>query len=185
MNILYILSIIFLFVSTAMSIDDSLDIDKMYILLGEKTFLIHLYQNDILQELISILPIKTKILQEDYSKSISIPLSIQKERTNLKLIPDKVISANTGDLILFEGKELILINETSEYNNENGDYIKIGYMKEAKDLFSSVKRNKNIYLLNTLNYENHKGKVKPYGYYTNIMNFLTWKVFTFFCFLLL
>ncbi len=184
MNILYILSIIFLFVVTAISIDSSLDIDKMYILLGEKTFLINLYQNDILQELISILPIKTKILQED-SKSISIPLSIQKEITNLKPIPDKVINANTGDIILFEGKELILINETSEYNNENGDYIQIGYMKEAKDLFSSVKRNKNIYLLNTLNYENHKGKIKPYGYYTTIMNYLTWKVLTFFCFLLL
>ena len=184
MNFLYILSILFLYVVTAMSLDGSLDFDKMYILLGEKTFLVDLYQNEISKELISILPIKTKILQE-HSKSLSIPLSIQKERSNLKLLPDKLFNAKKGDLILSEGKELLLINEPTEFYNTNGDFIKIGNMKETEDLFSSVKGNKNIFLWNSLNYENHKGKVKPYGYYTNIMNFLTWKVFTFFCFLLL
>jgi len=184
MNILYILSILLFYEVTSISLDITLSTDKMYILIGEKTFLINLIQSKITEELISIMPLKTKIIQEN-SQSISMPLSIQRETSNLQSIQNKQLNANKGDLILLKGNGLILINEPKEFNNENGEYIKVGHMKEVEELFNSVKRNKSIFLLNTLNYENHKGKVKPYGYYTNIMNFLTWKVFTFFCFLLL
>ena len=65
-----------------------------------------------------------------------------------------------------------------------GDYIKIGNTKESESLFNSLTKSKRILLWNTLNYDNHRGKVKPYGYFS-IMNYFTWKIFTFFCFLLI
>ena len=95
------------------------------------------------------------------------------------------IQAQKGDLILFKGKEIILLNEDTILINEKGEYLKIGHTKDVDNLFSSICKNKRILLWNTLNYENNLGKVKPYGYYTIIMNYLTWKIFTFFCFLLL
>ena len=80
---------------------------------------------------------------------------------------------------------MIIFYESTKIINKNGDYLKIGFLKETEEFLNLIKINKSIFLWNTLNYENDKGKVKPYGYYTSIMNYLTWKVFTFFLFLLL
>ena len=88
MNILYILSILLFYEVISISLDVALSIDKMYILIGEKTFLINLKQSKITEELISILPLKTKIIQEN-SQSISMPLSILRETSNLQSIQKK------------------------------------------------------------------------------------------------
>ena len=94
------------------------------------------------------------------------------------------IKANKGDLFLFKGKELILLNEEIDIIDENGDYLKLGNKKDVDHLFNSISKNKSILLWNTLNYEDNLEKVNPYAY-NSIMNFFTWKIFTFFCFLLL
>ena len=107
------------------------------------------------------------------------------DKSNLAYPTNYDFKGNKGDLMLYKGKELILLNEDTNLINENGDYLKIGHTNDVENLFSSISRNKRILLWNTLNYENHLGKVKPYGYYTSIMNYFTWKIFTFFCFLLL
>ena len=81
---------------------------------------------------------------------------------------------------------MILLNEPALLNNINdNDYIKIGEIDNADKLFNNISMNKSILIWNSLNYENQKEKVKPYGYYTSLMNFFTWKIFTFICFILL
>ena len=183
MKIIFILSNIF-FVLSSLSIAEILDSDKMYIYIGEKIFLINLLENEITKELISILPLKTKLVKENAQTS-HMKLSIKIETSNYVSMGEELIKGKKGDIFLFQGNEIILLNEPKNFPNENRNYIKIGFFGETENLISSMKNNKTIFLWNTLNYENHKGKVKPYGYYTNIMNYFTWKVFTFFCFLLL
>ena len=183
MKIIFILSNIF-FVLSSLSIAEILDSDKMYIYIGEKIFLINLLENEITKELISILPLKTKLVEENAHAS-HMKLSIKIEASNYVSMGEELIKGKKGDIFLFQGNEIILLNEPKNFPNENGNYIKIGFLAETENLLDSMKNNKSIFLWNTLNYENHKGKVKPYGYYTNIMNYFTWKVFTFFCFLLL
>ena len=169
MKIICILSNILLFALSSLSIEEILDSDKMYIYIGEKIFLINLLENEITKELISILPLKTKLIEENPQTS-HMKLSIKIETSNYVSMEEELIKGKKGDIFLFQGKEIILLNEPKNFLNENGNYIKIGFLAETENLLDSMKNNKSIFLWNTLNYENHKGKVKPYGYYTNIMN---------------
>ena len=187
MRIIYILSIFIFEMIYAISIDNSLDSDKMYIFLEEKIFLINLKESEITNELISILPLKTKLVEEENKKDkYKIPLFEditsnfifeQEENKNIKVAK--------GDILLYKRKELILFNEDNSFYDYNNDYIKMGKLNDIDDFLNSVKKNNKIFLWNTLNYQNEKGKVKPNVYYTDIMNYLTWKIFTFLCFIFL
>ena len=190
MRNIYILSILIIKIISIISISNSLDSDKMYIFLEEKekTFEINLIENDITNELISILPLKTKLVEEEDEKhKYIIPLLDEIETSNFifEQEENKNIKAVKGDLLLFKKKELILFNEDKSFFDENNDYIKIGRLDDVDDFLNSVKKNNKIFLWNELNYQNQKGKVKPNVYYTSIMNYLTWKIFTFFCFIFL
>ena len=182
-QILYFLSFLIYFGVSAISVKNTIEDDKLYILIGEETFLVNLIENPVTKELISVLPMKIKLLNEGIS-SKNMSLTFKIDTTNLISSESPKIKATKGDLILFKGKELVLANEETAINNESGDYIKIGNTKESESLFNSLTKSKRILLWNTLNYDNHRGKVKPYGYFS-IMNYFTWKIFTFFCFLLI
>ena len=168
----------------SMSTQNIYEEDKMFIMIGEEVFLISLKQNSLTKELISLLPLKTSIIKEtNSSKYLLLPIELETE--NLITSRDISIKGNIGDLILYKGKEIIILKDSLDLFDNNKDYIKIGFAQQPNELFNSIKNNKSIFLWNNLNYENYQGKVKPYGYYTNLMNYFTWKVFTFFCFLLL
>jgi len=181
---LYILFFSLFYFTDSKTFNKILDNDKMYILIGEKVFLVNLLENAMTQELISVLPLKTRLL-EDNSITKKFELTTMIETTNLVNEQDKIIQVKKGDLMLFKGKELVLFNEILKINNYEGDYIKIGSIKQVEELNSSIKDKKRILLWNSLNYENHEGKIKPYGFYTSLMNYFTWKLFTFVCFLLI
>ena len=65
MKIKYILSLLIFKLISSVSITNSLDSDRMYIFFEERVFEIHLIESDITNELISILPLKTKIMEEN------------------------------------------------------------------------------------------------------------------------
>lgn len=171
------------FAVSAISIKSKIENDKLYMLIGDETFLINLIENSVTQELISILPMKLK-LQNENGSSKTLSLSIHLDTSNMMISENTKIKANKGDLFLFKGKELILLNQEIDIIDENGDYLKLGNKKDVDHLFNSISKNKSILLWNTLNYEDNLEKVNPYAY-NSIMNFFTWKIFTFFCFLLL
>ena len=187
MRIIYILSIFIFKVISAISVSNLLDSDKMYIFFEEKIFLINLKESDITNELISILPLKTKLIEEDEKHKYIIPLFEDIKRSDFifEQEENKNIKVTKGDLLLFKRKELILFNEDNVFYDENNDYIKIGKLNDIDEFLNSVKKNNKIFLWNALNYQNQKEKVKPNVYYTSIMNYLTWKIFTFFCFIFL
>ena len=176
------LSCILFYVVSALSFENSLKEDIMYILIGEEIFPISLIESQTTKELISILPLKTRLIQNDSTK-IQMPLSTQIDTTIFNEIKNP-IKGNKGDIILYKGNEIIILNESTILNNINGDYIKIGNCENSEELLNKSGKKKTILLWNALNYENHKGKVKPYGYYS-IINYLTFKILTVFCFLLL
>ncbi len=184
MNLIYILSFSIFLTVAAITIDKELYIDKMYILIGEQIFMINIIENELSRELISILPLRTKMTEENM-QIMHMKLSVKMETANLITLNNQNVNAKKGDMFLYKGKEIVIFKESLSFIDNNGDYIKIGILEDAENLFNSIKKNKTIFLWNTLNYENHKEKFKPYGYYTNIMNYFTWKIFTFFCFLLL
>ena len=179
-----ILLLTFILAVSSESILNKIESDKLYISIGEKSFPINLIENSVTMELISILPMKVKLLNEDISSknlSLNIYIEISKDIANI----NSEINSKKGDLILFHGRELILFNEEKIIKNDKGDYLKIGYTEDADNLYNSITKNKRIILLNSLNYETNIGKVKPYAYYTSLMNYLSWKMLSFFCFLFL
>ena len=160
--------------------------DKMYLLFEEDIFTISLIESPITQKLISIMPLKTKLIQKEQNK-IRMQL---KTRIDLDTLFSTTNSAtvvgNKGDTILYKGKEIIILNESTTFSdNESRECIKIGRCDDVEALLNRIEANKVIILWNTLNNENHKGKVKAYSKYNSIMNYFTWKIFTFFCFLLI
>jgi hypothetical protein len=179
-----ILILSFLFLTTSKITNINLDTDKIYIVIDKEIFQVNLLQNEITEELITLLPLKIKLIEESRNETMKyLPLNTQIE------IPDcfssEIVKGNKGDIILYKGNKIIILSESSLFNNLNGnDYIKIGKIYDEK-FFNSFSKNKSILLWNTLNYENQKEKVKPYAFYTSLMNFFTWKIFTIICFILL
>ena len=175
----------FLYLITSKTVANTLDTDKIYIAVGRDIFPVNLLQNEITEELVTILPLKTKISNgttNENSRHISLNTQID---ISMPIISNS-INAERGDIILYKGQELIILNEPALLNNINdNDYIKIGEIDNSDKLFDNISMNKSILIWNSLNYENQKEKVKPYGYYTSLMNFFTWKIFTFICFILL
>ena len=160
-----------------------LEQDKMYIIITETAYMVNLKEDPITTEIISLFPLKAKIIEEDsISKHMLLNTRIDTDPTE-----SSILHVNKGDLLLFNGKELILLNKSTTINGINGDYIKIGSIaeNEKENVFNSISKNKTIFLWNTLNYQNHQGKVKPYGFYNSLMNYFTWKIFTLLCFILI
>lgn len=178
-----ILSMMLISFVAAITFDNALKEDKMYILIGEEIFPVNLIQSPITLDLISILPLKMKLIQEDFDR-INLKLKMQIETTLIPSI-ESSIKCLKGDILLYQGKELVIINKSTILENDKGDYIKIGNCENCDELSNKIEKNKTILLWNSLNYENHEGKVKPYGNYNSVLNYFTWKIFTFFCFLLI
>ena len=84
-------------------------------------FLINLIQNEVSKELISILPLKTKLIEENKNeKRLSISTHIEIP----KMYSSSVIKANKGDIMLYKGKELIILKESKSFINDNNDILK-------------------------------------------------------------
>ncbi len=183
MNSFYI-SLFLCLLSSICSIDNSLSEGIMYIRLGEEMFLINLYDTQIRKEIISLMPLKSIPIDKNNFKYL--PLSLEIEEENLLYNQDSIMRADVGDILLFQRKEIIIINRKTDFDNNNGEYIKLGKTEFANELYNSMKyNNKPVYLWNSFNYANYNEKIKPHEYYMSIMNFLTWKILTVICFLFL
>ena len=179
--------LIFLFIylcclTTSISIDNSLSENAMYIRLGEAIFSINLYDIPLRKELLILFPIKTTPIEKD--KFIYIPLSSEIEEESL-MQEQNIIEAEEGDILLYQKKELIIINKRINFCNTNSEYIKIGKTENTNELYDSIKFNKPVYLWNSFNFKNYNEKIKPHEYYSIMMYFLTWKILTVICFLFL
>ena len=177
--------LILFYVVSAIYPENFLREDKMYLLFEEDIFTINLIENPITKKLISIMPLKTKLIQKEQNK-IRMPLKVRIDLDTLSSSTNSATIGNKGDTFLYKGKEIIILNESTTFiDNESREFIKIGRCDDVEALLNRIETNKVIILWNTLNNENHKGKVKTYSKYNSIMNYFTWKIFTFFCFLLI
>jgi hypothetical protein len=158
--------------------------DKLYILIGEEAFQINLLENPITNELIFHMPISTEFTQKD-SMTILSPFNLKLDENMLPQEPNLSLEANKGDLLLYKGKEFIILNEAQVLNNGGYDYIILGNCENVDNLLDKLDKNMNIILMNNLNYEDHMTKLNTYAKYNIIWNYFTWKVFTFFCFLII
>ena len=184
MNTLYISFFLYLsIISSIISLDNQSSENVMYIRSGEKIFSINLYETPIKKEIISLMPLKSIPVEKNNFKYL--PLSLEIEEDSSMLNQDPVIKADVGDIFLYQRKELIIINRKTEFENFNGEYIKLGKTEYTNELYDSIKHNKPVYLWNSFNYANYNEKIKPHEYYMSIMNFLTWKILTVICFLFL
>ena len=83
------------------------------------------------------LTITGTIKEEDYSK-INMRLNAQIETANLVPTLNTSIDGKKGDLFLYQGKELILLNASSTIINDAGDYVKIGSYKNSEELMNKI-----------------------------------------------
>ena len=119
----------------SLPIQYTLEEDKMYISIGSEAFLINLFESIVTQELISLLPQKTKFKEEN--GKIILPLNVKIETENYFSGEKFSNKANIGDLFLYKGKEIILITEPKKFWEINSDYIKIGHTNQIGELISS------------------------------------------------
>ena len=174
---LYLCSLSFI-----VSIDNSLSESVMHIRLGEEIFSINLYENSLRKELVNLLPLKSIPIEKN--KFIYLPLSLEIENENpFSTEENSEIQADEGDILIFQRKELIIINKKINFDNKKGEYIKIGKTESTNELYNKIKFNKPVYLWNSFNYMNYNEKIKPHEYYTSIMYYITWKIVTVICFL--
>ena len=144
--------------------------DKLYFLLGHNTFETNLDFNPISIELLNILPMKMNLnLEKNGEIKITnqslkyIPLTSKIESAkNVETVIDKV---NKGDVMIYNGTNLVLCNEDQVIENNNNYYVKIGNISDMDKLFESFKSQKKMILWNRVNYDNHKGQVVTYDYY--------------------
>jgi len=170
--------------SLVYSKENSLTENTMYIRLGEKIFSINLYENPIKKEILSLMPLKSIPVDKNNFKYLPLSLEIEKDNSMMSQ-DDEVIQADIGDVFLFRRKEIIIVNKKTEFENFNGEYIKLGKTEFTNELYDIMKYNKTVYLWNSYNYANYNEKIKPNEHYMSIMNFLTWKILTVICFLFL
>ena len=98
MKVIYILSFSLFLSILTFSREEALDSDKMYILIGEKIFMLNLIENEIAYELISILPLKIKLVEENF-ESTHMRLSSE-IKTNIFIEnKDSIINTKKGDII--------------------------------------------------------------------------------------
>ena len=184
MNSFYILLFSYLYqIISSISINNLSNEGTIYIKIGEKMFLLNLYDNPISKELISLLPLKSVPLEKNKMKYFSLGLEIEEEDSLVE--QNLIIQANIGDIFLYQKKEIIIVNRKINFDNVNGEYIKLGYTEFTNELYDVIKYNKPVYFWNSFNYQNYNEKIKPHEYYMSIMNFLTWKIVTIICFLFL
>ena len=169
---------------SSISIQNEQKDELMYILIDKEMFPIKLIDNPVSEELITILPLRSQLINKDISK-IELSLNARIKTVTLFQTINSPIEVQKGDLLLYQGKKLILYNESTILNNNEGDFLKIGNCNSIDELSNKIGNNKSIFLYSTLDSENYEGKINPYDKYNSIMNYFTWKIFTFFCFVLL
>ena len=185
MNTFYISFFLYLsIISSIISLDNQSSENVMYIRSGEKIFSINLYETPIKKEIISLMPLKSIPVEKNKFKYLPLSLEIEKDNSMMSQ-DDEVIQADIGDVFLFKRKEIIIVNKKTEFENFNGEYIKLGKTEFTNELYDIMKYNKTVYLWNSYNYANYNEKIKPNEHYMSIMNFLTWKILTVICFLFL
>ena len=166
---------------SALSFEKSSTDNKIYLIVEEVLFPIITAENALTQKLISII--------QNEQTSIRMSFRAKIEPGLLDVISNDPIEGKKGDLLLYNGKEIILLKEDTTFttfmDGDSGEYVKIGKCSDTEEFLNRIETNKTVFLWNSFNYENQKGKVKPYGKYFSIMNFFTWKIFTFFCFILI
>ena len=104
--------------STVYSIDNNPKDNNLFILIGEKIFLANLYDNPIRNELLSILPIKSVPYEKNNFRYF--PLSTEIEEENMNNEASDIIQAYSGDILLYQRKELIIMNTKKFIENKKG-----------------------------------------------------------------
>ena len=183
-NYIFLFTLLLSYKIYAIQSDNALKEDLIYIVIGKDLFPINLVENQISRELISILPLTSKLIQKS-TAFVEISFRAKLKSTFLFSEKNSAIEVKKGDLLMNQGKTLILFKEPSVLSNDDGELIKIGNCEKIEELFDTIGKTQYILLWNTWNYENERGKVNPRSKYNSIMNYLTWKIFTFFCFLLI
>ena len=175
--------------SSSLSISENPSSESiLYIRLGEEMFSVNLYDSPIRRELISLLPLQSNPINKKefihFPLTLEIEEDIEIEIENSAVGGNSVIELEKGDVVLFQKKELIVINKKIILDNNN-EYIKLGKTEFTDELYNAIKFNKPVYLWNSFDYINYNENIKPHEHYINIMNFITYKIVTVICYLYL
>ena len=122
---------------------DNYNKDKMYIQINNEDdlFTIDLVQSPETEKLLNALPLMTYLL-EDNENIKRMPISnIEIESNGLTSPQSTKLDTKKGDILLFQGKEIILVNQDQVFD---GEYVKIGHAKHMDDFSKRLQKLKNF-----------------------------------------
>jgi len=142
----------------------------------DDVFTIDLIKSPQSERLLNVLPLSTYLL-ENNEYIINMPItSIDMDSNCLSFSTNINLNAKKGDMILFKGKEIILVKEPQVFD---GEYIKIGYTRHMDEFSNKIKKSKNFVtfsILNAVAYKEHENRLK----HEHVINYFILKIITFF-----
>ena len=175
----YLISFIFFYFINLISCLSELDQNQIFLTIGSKTITATLDSNKAVNNLKTVFPLRVKMydyasLAKGYNFSSSFR-KIRKEDENME-------NLQIGDIILYDHKHLMIFYQ----NFKNVDkYIKVGHIDSVEGLKEKLGENDIEILWSLCDPQKDDCKVPLNNYYSSLIHYLTWKVFSFVCFLLL
>ena len=158
---------------------NEIDQNKLYLTIDSKTITATLESSQSVTYLKTLLPLRLKMynyasLAQGYTfSSYYKKLNLEEEiNTDIKI----------GDIVLFDYKHLMIFYQNFKVEDK---YIKIGHV-DSVDKLNGIFGDKDTSVVWSLcDPQKDDCKVPFSNYYSRFIHYLTWKVFSFVCFLLL
>ena len=177
-NIQIVFLVILSVVIRTKSKKDNYQKDKIYIQINDDddVFTIDLIQSIYSERLLNALPLSTYLLEENQYMN-RLPISnVDVESNNLSFSTKANINAKKGDILLFKGKDILILNEDKVFE---GEYTKIGNLKQINDFSIKIKKIKNFVtfsLINSIDFEEHEKRLRR----EHLINYFILKLITLF-----
>ena len=170
---------IFLYTINLLQCLNELEQNQLFLTVNSKTITATLDSNKAVNYLKSVFPLRVKMydyasMAKGYNFSSSFK-KIRKENVNTD-------NLQIGDIVLYDQKHLMIFYQN--FKNED-KYIKIGHVDSVEGLKEKLGENDIEVLWSLCDPQKDDCKVPFNNYYSSLIHYLTWKVFSFVCFLLL
>ena len=170
-------------ISQTHTLENEFEQNQIFLTIGSKTITATLdsnkFENKAVTYLKTLLPLKLPMY--DYA-SLAKGYSFHSPFKKLKLEMEQTDNIQIGDIVLYDYKHLMIFYQ--KFKNDE-KYIKIGKLNSIdglKDLFGEKEIN---IVWSLCDPSKDDCKVTFNSYYSRFIHYLTWKVFSFICFLLL
>ena len=175
----FVIFFIFFYSITLIHCLNELEQNQIFLTIDSKTITATLESNKAATYLKTVFPLRVKMY--DYA-SLAKGYTFHSSFKKLCKENESMENFKIGDIVLYDKKHLMIFYQN--FKNED-KYIKIGHVDLAEGLKEKLGENDVEVLWSLCDPQKDDCKVPLNNYYSSLIHYLTWKVFSFVCFLLL